>query len=174
MASLDPYTQIITYIWGTLEADANFAALVPEGNRVKLIDVETLAEVPMNLRPTSFPAVEVVPTGERWGENRSSDGISASLQFSIRLYTGEEKVDTTTAIGALKWAVVKALYSWIRSPTSFTHDPLGDPFSILRVDVEDVGDSRNENTRGPDGRGYWVGIMTLTVTIMIPFTSLTS
>lgn len=105
----NPLQLVYQAIWSMLEAQSDFATLVPAANRVKYSGTLIQASDKETLSPSDYPYVRVLATAMQPHLERTSNGSSLKVLWKIEISTGERQL---TDLFAVEWAIYQAMAFW--------------------------------------------------------------
>jgi hypothetical protein len=102
----DPYTLVHDALWGILEANQGFAALVKPGNRIKFTNRGRDPDK-QQAGADDFPEVRIIIRSSAPGEKASSSSCFDRQTFEIQVSSGDQRFDA--AYFPVKWSVFRAM-----------------------------------------------------------------
>jgi len=108
MATTNPLRLVYEAIWSFLEAQPDFAAGVPVGDRIKYtgtdpyVDKETLTQ-------SDYPQVRVVARGLAPHLERTSNASSVNVLWMIEISSGTQRFATLFDV---EWWILQAMVDW--------------------------------------------------------------
>lgn len=110
MAVTNPLRLIHAAIWQMLEDEATFTPLVQAGNRVKYTKTDRFPESGREtLSNSQTPEVRVSARGLLPHLDRTSNGASLTVRWSIEVPSGDQRFETLFEV---EWAILKAMSKW--------------------------------------------------------------
>lgn len=108
---VDPLSLVYNALWAMLEANADLTSLVKVGNRNKYDKIFKLATKDV-LSQADLPEVAIVPSGNSFGIQQTSNGTRVSQLYEVRLVTGELRVAQIGGFLPIKWQVMRSFINW--------------------------------------------------------------
>ena len=154
MAETNPINQVFLALWDLLESSTEFAALVPEMNRIKYIGG---SRDPLKHRasPADFPMVCIKPTGGIGQSHDTNTHGTLAKTFTIKCCTGDKRTDKY--LFDLEWAVFRALHDWNATMEALTWD---DEQFVKACEIMQHEDTLKEKELSRDETGWatiWQG-----------------
>ena len=114
---IDPITTVYNALWGILEADAEFTALVKAGNRIKFSG-DNQNPLKDQAITSDYPEVRIVSQGSVPHVLRTSNSSSLIKTFAIQILSGDQRLDAIQF--PLEWIIYRALASSIGTLLALT------------------------------------------------------
>lgn len=108
-----PELQTIKGLWSLLESSRDFAAAVPESNRIKFIGTNR-DPLKQEVATADLPEVRIAPDiGGGMEAIISTSSAQTTFALSIQVATGDQRVDADgEGLHWLKWLIFRALADW--------------------------------------------------------------
>ena len=109
MPTTNPIRLVYEAIWSMVESQTEFNTLVPAANRVKYSGTLIQATEKETLSQADYPQVRVIATAMRPHLERTSNGSSLDVLWSIEITTGERQFQDLFDV---EWAIYQAMSFW--------------------------------------------------------------
>lgn len=145
----NPFTLIHDKIWEVLEADAQFAALVKVGNRVKYNSSTDADPIKQSVVTDDMPEVAVTFNGNIANIHETSSSSKFIITFQLIINTGDFRANEKLL--AILWVIYKNIITW---RTQFaTLEFSGERF-LKRVDCKTVAAGQSDPNRNRSIKGW--------------------
>ncbi len=129
----DPLTLVYEAIWGLLEADSSFTALVPASCRLKLTGQIPRFPAREIRQPDEWPQVTVGLFSLVADVNASSDGVVLGYRFGIWVSSNDQRLSYYSdqryrGIFPLAWVITRAMSRWESAMKALRYQ--GKPFVV--------------------------------------------
>lgn len=108
MPVTNPIRLLYAALWEILEGQADFAAAVAEGNRIKYTEAARAPDKD-TLSTADHPQVRILAKGFRPHLHRTSSGSSLAVLWSIEVSSGDQRFRTLFDV---EWSIYRAMENW--------------------------------------------------------------
>jgi len=144
MADPDPFSQVYDWLWDLLAANADFAALVQPGNRIRF-DGTAANPVKEITSTADYPEVMIELAGGLPTPINTSASSSMIQRFAVSVSMGTLRL---AAFLPVKWAIYCGLAKWLTSYRSLLFKTR--PF-VVKLAITSADEVRHKD--GDDQRG---------------------
>jgi hypothetical protein len=161
MPVTNPIRLLYSALWDILEAQSDFAAGVPAGNRIKYSETPRPPDPKDTLSTADYPNVRLVARGLQSHHHRTSNSSTLAVLWEIQVSSGDTRFQTLFDV---EWWIFRAMAGWEAQVTDVKWEgkELVNSCRTLEAETE-LGDPKLD--RG--NRGWstvWAGVTELWIT----------
>jgi hypothetical protein len=109
MPVTNPIRLLYSALWDILEAQSDFAAGVPTGNRIKYSETARPPDAKDALSTADYPDVRILATGFRSHHHRTSSSSTLDVLWEIQVSSGDTRFQTLFDV---QWWIFRAMAGW--------------------------------------------------------------